>query len=264
MGAKPGTAWTGLVAGMILLAGCSDTKPLDTQDPVMARKVFLCGDTYLERGRIGLHADCLNSDYRPEQAPHGFQDMESGYTLNNNSIFLNASLDFDVYDSDKTGAPKIARAYTTTAKSHDSNLYAIEWENNTATIAWKTPPFDQEGDWKAKTPDACAMVNTPIVDSRHNIYLADCRYVFSYDRDGHLRFTIPLPGLDLSSPTYKPTWTCPNGLLFTHTGRLVCIQADANVIVMDIGDNPGIIVQGKPEKVKKVKTPQDNKPPKIP
>lgn len=224
-----------MIAVLALTGGCAveqNHAQAATSAPASAPAAMsavhaLCGDTWLERGRTPLHADCLNSDDRPEPAPTDFGGAQIRYTLNNNMTLLNASLDF-----------ALQRAYTTTAKGNGKpNLWALQWSDHGDVTLWSSHPWDKD-DWRNGGPDACAEANTPILDRAHNVYLSDCRYLWSFTQNGNVRFRRPLPGFDPTDPsaTWPAASPCTTNMVFTHTGRLVCVQADAKVSVFDIGD----------------------------
>jgi outer membrane protein assembly factor BamB len=78
--------------------------------------------------------------------------------------------------------------FTTGLPRGNSNLHAY---TITGTPLWQSEPWSsaQEG------VDPCAILSSPVVDDRGDIYISDCNQVFAFRPNGDVKWVIDLPSL---------------------------------------------------------------------
>ena len=86
-----------------------------------------------------------------------------------------------------TVSPDEQTPYVTTGRAKgESNLHAmtLDGEPLWSAAAWTSP---DDG------VDPCAVLSSPIVDAKGDVYIGDCNQLFAFRPDGEIKWIAPLP-----------------------------------------------------------------------
>lgn len=118
--------------------------------------------------------------------------------------------------------------FTTGLPRGSSNLHAY---TITGTLLWQSEPWTSAQDGV----DPCAMLSSPIVDNRGDIYISDCNQVFAFRPDGEVKWTIDLP------PLQEGDWVAAGNhpvnafttAAFTAEGNLLGVTNFGDVLIIE-------------------------------
>lgn len=118
--------------------------------------------------------------------------------------------------------------FTTGLPRGSSNLHAYTIAGK---LLWQSEPWTTAQDGV----DPCAMLSSPIVDDRGDIYLSDCNQVFAFRPDGEVKWTIDLP------PLQEGDWVAAGNhpvnafttAAFTAGGNLLGVTNFGDVLIID-------------------------------
>lgn len=130
-----------------------------------------------------------------------------------------------------TTSPDGRQIYVTTglpAGSSNLHAYSIDGE-----LLWQSAPWHGPLD----SVDPCAILSSPVVDDRGDIYINDCNQVFAFTPDGRVKWVTALP------PVQPGDWVAAgahpvNALTtaaFTAEGDLLGVTNFGDVVILDRG-----------------------------
>jgi outer membrane protein assembly factor BamB len=117
---------------------------------------------------------------------------------------------------------------TTGQAAGKSNLHAFSLDGE---LLWQAPPWTTASDGV----DPCAILSSPIVDDRGDIFIGDCNQLFAFTGDGTLKWVIDLP--PVQAQDWQPVENHPINALttaaFTASGHLFGVTNFGDVIVVE-------------------------------
>lgn len=178
--------------------------------PVVAQAAYSPGGwptLHLDAGnRRGVDVDILGKQYQSWEALAGATVLTAPVT-----------------------SPDGHSLYVTTGRaSGHSNLYAFSIEG---VEQWRSSPWAGA----SEGVDPCAVLSSPIVDDRGDIFISDCNQLYAFKPDGSEKWTIELPPLqagDWEAAGDHPVNAFTTAA-FTAEGHLVGITNFGDVLIVD-------------------------------
>lgn len=128
-----------------------------------------------------------------------------------------------------TTSPDGRHVYVTTGlPAGSSNLHAYSIEG---VLLWQSAPWNGPLDGV----DPCAILSSPVVDDRGDIYINDCNQVFAFTPDGSVKWVTALPPLqpgDWVAAGAHPVNALTTAA-FTPEGYLLGVTNFGDVVVLD-------------------------------
>jgi outer membrane protein assembly factor BamB len=131
-----------------------------------------------------------------------------------------------------TVSPDGGTLYVTTGRAAGhSNLHAFDRQGR---LRWSAPP------WQDATHgiDPCAVLSSPIVDVRGDVFVGDCNQLFAFHGDGRPKWVVDLPPARSDERVLSETLAV-NALttaVFTREGHVLGVTNFGDVVVVDRED----------------------------